>query len=61
MELSLIQVIRQQGGQPYGRSEVVEVIGLATSPSCVTEIGHVDIVQPQGKEFSALSLDFRSS
>lgn len=50
-----VKVIRQAGGQPYGRAEVVEVMGLATGPTCVNEISHVDIIQPQGKEFSTLS------
>lgn len=52
--LTPMQVIRQPGGQPYGRSEVVEVMGLVTGPSCINELGHVDIVQPQGKPFSGL-------
>lgn len=45
---------RAQNGQPFGRSDVVEVMGVVTGPDTVAEVMHVDYSQPQGKEFSTM-------
>jgi hypothetical protein len=49
-----VQVSTATSSMPYGSSDVVEVMGVVTGPAAMSEVSHVDFVQPNGKDFSAL-------